>query len=407
MRLISNNKIHYQQIITISIILFLALSFSVDGSVTLKTEKDSIKIDSVSSESADLFPLHEIASYYKADFQWDSIHEKMKLSKDDFSVSLTLGNPHILVNDSKLKLLSAPPNMYQGIVALSAKDSVSILSDLIPSMIFDYNEKEATITTKNNPDYKPSKTTVKPKTDFDDNISDEYKLPGNFNLRTVVIDAGHGGHDPGANRAGVREKDIVLDVAKRLGKLLEENTTLKVVLTRDTDVFIPLSQRTTIANRYQSDSTLFVSLHVNASPSRSGGNGTETYVFDLEATDAEARALAKRENEGESMDLTIILSHCYHAGTEIYSLDIARKIQRAITSQLGLKDRGVKRAPFYVLAGTKMPAILVELAFISNSSERARMQTTSFRQQAAEALFDAIIKFKGDVDKSLAKSKLN
>jgi len=186
-----------------------------------------------------------------------------------------------------------------------------------------------------------------------------------------------------------------------------KNTTLKVVLTRDTDVYPPLSQRTTIANRYPPDSTLFVSLHVNASPSRSGGGGTETYVFDLEATDAEARALAKRENEGESMDLTIILSHCYHAGTEIYSLDIARRIQRAITSQLGLRDRGVRRAPFYVLAGTKMPAILVELAYVSNYSERMKMKTASFRQQAAEALFDAIMKFKGDVDKSLAKSKLN
>ena len=407
MRLISNSNYYHQKIIAIFFILFISLSFSVDASITLKTENDSIKIEPVSSEFPDLFPLHEIASYYKADFQWNSTQEKIILSKDNLSVSLTLGNPHILINSNKLRLLSASPNIYRGAIALSAQDSVKILSDLIPSMIFEFSEKDTTISAKKNPNYEPNKTSSKSNAGFSESFNDEYKLPGNFDLRTVVIDAGHGGHDPGATRAGVREKDIVLDVAKRLRKILEANTTLKVVLTRDTDVFIPLSQRTTIANKYPPENTLFISLHVNASPSQSGGSGTETYVFDLEATDTEARALAKRENAGEPMALTIILSRCYHTGTELYSLDIAKKIQRNITSRLALRDRGVKRAPFYVLAGTKMPAVLVELAYVSNSSERAQMQTESFRQKAAEAMFDAIIGFKGNVDRSLAKSKLN
>jgi N-acetylmuramoyl-L-alanine amidase len=402
-------KLHYQQVILISVMLFFTLSFSVEGSVTLKSVNGSVKIETISSDSFILLPLHEVVSYYEADFQWDAIHEQMKLLKDNVNIRLTLGNPHILVNDCKLKLLSAPPSIHQGMVVLSPQDTVSILSDLIPSMVFAYNESETTITAEKNSNYESAEpSSAKPKSAFDVNyLDDESKFPGNFDLKTVVIDSGHGGHDPGASRAGVREKDIVLDVSSRLAELLKTKTSLQIVMTRDTDVFIPLPQRTSIANRYSPDSTLFVCIHINASPSKTGGGGTETYIFDLEATDKEANALAKRENEGEPMDLTIILSHLYHVGTEPYSLDIAKRVQKTVTSQLGLDNRGVRRAPFYVLAGTKMPAILVELAYVSNPSEREKLSNPSFRQQAAEALFGSIMGFKGAIDKSLAKAKPN
>lgn len=392
-------KIHYQRFISIFFLLFFMTSFFAEGSITLKSDNDSVKIESLTNESTNI-SLYEVASYYKADFQWNSINEQIKLSKDKVNVRLTLGNPHILVNDRNLRLLSAPPFINQGAVALSPQDAVIILSELIPSMQFVYNEAEASIIAKEN--NKPSD-----KVAFNNNFDDGQRLPGNFNLKTIVIDAGHGGHDPGANRSGVREKDVVLDISKRLAEILETKTSLKVVLTRDTDVFIPLSQRTSIANKYPPENTLFLCLHINASPSKTGGRGTETYIFNLEATDAEARALAKRENEGEAMDLTVILSHCYHTGTEPYSLEIANRVQKAITSQLGLDNRGVRRAPFYVLAGTKMPAILVELAYVSNPSEREKLNTPSFRQNAAEALYDAIMGFKGVVDRSLAKVKAN
>ncbi|HGJ64131.1 TPA: hypothetical protein ENS27_01935 [bacterium] len=408
MRPFLTNRLYYQMIFVVSAILIFNFVIASESSITLNSDKDAIKIDFVSINTS-LLPLYEVFSYYGADFQWDSTQEQISIKKGGVSINLTIGNPHILINNSKLKLLTEPPKIYQGVPVLSPKDTVTMLSNLIPSMIFTYDESESSIAAKKNLEYDSSTiNSTKPKTQFDDiNFNDGFDLPGNFDLRTVVIDAGHGGHDSGASRSGVHEKDIVLDVAKRLGKLLKNEKSLNVVLTRDTDVFIPLPQRTSIANRYPPDSTLFVCLHVNASPSKSGGSGTETYVFNLEATDAEARALAKRENAGEAMDLTIILSRCYHTGTEPYSLDIAKRVQRTLTSQLGLRDRGVRKAPFYVLAGTKMPAILVELAYVSNSEERQRMQTDSFRQQTAEALYDAIMGFKSAVSKSLVKAKAN
>ena len=408
MRPFLTNRLYYQMIFVVSAILIFNFVIASESSITLNSDKDAIKIDFVSINTS-LLPLYEVFSYYGADFQWDSTQEQISIKKGGVSINLTIGNPHILINNSKLKLLTEPPKIYQGVPVLSPKDTVTMLSNLIPSMIFTYDESESSIAAKKNLEYDSSTiNSTKPKTQFDYiNFNDGFDLPGNFDLRTVVIDAGHGGHDSGASRSGVHEKDIVLDVAKRLGKLLKNEKSLNVVLTRDTDVFIPLPQRTSIANRYPPDSTLFVCLHVNASPSKSGGSGTETYVFNLEATDAEARALAKRENAGEAMDLTIILSRCYHTGTEPYSLDIAKRVQRTLTSQLGLRDRGVRKAPFYVLAGTKMPAILVELAYVSNSEERQRMQTDSFRQQTAEALYDAIMGFKSAVSKSLVKAKAN
>jgi len=168
-----------------------------------------------------------------------------------------------------------------------------------------------------------------------------------------------------------------------------------------------LPDRTSIANRYPPDSTLFISIHCNASRAREGGYGTEAYIFNLDATDNEARALAARENMGEPMDLTRILSHCYHTGTEPYSLDIAQRIRMSISRNVGLDDRGTRRAAFYVLAGTKTPSILLELAYISNSSERAKLQTDSFQQQIAEALFAAIMDFDKATTRSLAKNKAN
>jgi N-acetylmuramoyl-L-alanine amidase len=107
------------------------------------------------------------------------------------------------------------------------------------------------------------------------------------------------------------------------------------------------------------------------------------------------------------MDLTMMLSHLYHAGTEPYTLDIAGRVQRSLTTKLELDNRGVRKAPFWVLAGTKMPGILVELAYVSNTEEREKLQSDSFRQKAAEALYDAIMGFHNAVNSSLAKAKPN
>jgi N-acetylmuramoyl-L-alanine amidase len=130
----------------------------------------------------------------------------------------------------------------------------------------------------------------------------------------------------------------------------------------------------------------------------------ETFVFDLRATDAEAAALAERENADEKMDLTYILNYYYHVGTEPYSLEGAKRLQTSLAKGLKLRNRGVKRAPFYVLSGTKMPAVLVELGFISNYYDRKKLGSASFRQSAAEALFGAIKGFSKAADKLIVRA---
>lgn len=372
------------------------------SSLSFKYNDDSIRIETISDEPIMLIPLGEVATFYKIDFKWDIVQEKIVLSKDDIKIILILGNNHALVNWDKLLLLSKPPTILKGIIALPLQDIVNIISELMPYCKVSYDSSKSLIEANghNSSYYNYQKPFSNP--EFDD-----AELTGNFQLKYVVIDPGHGGHDPGASRSGVREKDIVLDIGLKLARLLRSQSKINVIMTRDTDLFIPLHERTAIANRYPPDSTLFISLHCNASRSRKGGYGTEAYVFNLEATDNEARALAARENMGESMDLTLILSHCYHTGTEPYSLDFARRVRKAITSTINLNDRGTRRAAFYVLAGTKMPGILLEIAYISNSRERAMLNSKKSRQKIAEALFNAIIDFDRATSKSLAKEKTN
>jgi N-acetylmuramoyl-L-alanine amidase len=395
-------------IFTAILAIYIVFSSTVIGAVILKSESGSTNIDPISSDPL-LLPLYEVVSYYGIEPQWNVVQEQMIISKDNTNVRLTLGNQYALVNESKLMLLSVLPAMLRGTVVISPKDTVDIMSELIPSLNFSYDEASTTISVTKKDDRPNLNNAVSQPESMVTKSSDdeESDLPGNFELKTIVIDPGHGGHDAGANRAGVLEKNIVLDVSLRLAELLKLNTNLKVVLTRDTDVFIPLSGRTDIANKYPADSTLFLCIHCNSVAAKSGGYGTETYVFNLEATDNEARALASRENEGEPMDLTMILSHCYHAGTEPYSLDIAKRTLKTLTDELDLSSRGVRHAAFYVLAGTKMPATLIELAYVSNPSEREKLQSESFRQRAAEALFHSIMDFKGVISKSVAKSKIN
>jgi len=399
----------FAKLLFIALAFYIIFSLPIWGSVTLKYDNSSVSIGSFSGNPSILLPLHEIADYCGIDFLWNAPNEQMILSRDGKNVRLMLNNQYALANGTELVPLSAFPSVLQGAFVLQPNDTVLVLSKIFPFKTVSYDEQTSTIaiTSEEKSESMQNAFIRDRSTDSSSAFYEGSDLPGNFNLKTVVIDPGHGGHDAGASRNRVYEKDIVLDISKKLAELLKSNTKLKVVMTRSTDVFIPLSQRTSIANRYPADSTLFICIHCNASRSKVGGHGTETYVFDLEATDAEARALASRENEGESMDLTMILSHCYHTGTEPYSLDIARRVQRSLTTKLGFDDRGVRRAPFYVLAGTKMPAILVEVAYLSNTEEREKLQSESFRQKTAEALYDAIIGFQDAVNKSLAKAKPN
>ncbi len=209
----------------------------------------------------------------------------------------------------------------------------------------------------------------------------------------IVIDPGHGGHDPGALGEGVSEAEVVLDVAIRLEALLVA-TGVDVVLTRRADEFVPLDMRPAIATREQAD--LFLSIHANASRAQSA-RGVETYVLNF-ATDSNAEAVAARENASTERTISslpdIVRAIALHSKLD-ESRNLAGLVQRTLVSQLkaanrGLVDHGVKQAPFVVLVGAEMPSVLVEVAFITNAQEARLLKTDAYRQRIAQALFDAV-----------------
>ncbi len=215
----------------------------------------------------------------------------------------------------------------------------------------------------------------------------------------VVIDAGHGGKDEGAiGKNGVLEKEIVLDVSRRLAKLLEANR-LKVILTRDADRFVPLEVRTARANDARGD--LFISIHANAASARQA-RGIETYFVSLEASDAASRQVADRENEAlgrggpaspQFDPFLALLGDMISTDHLAESNAFAKLAQAELANVDQVSSRGVKQAPFVVLMGVQMPAALVEIGFLSNRSDAASLGTRVHRKRIAEALARAVMAF--------------
>lgn len=217
-------------------------------------------------------------------------------------------------------------------------------------------------------------------------------------VQRIVIDPGHGGHDEGTQGPkGLLEKDLVLDVSLRLGKLIEEKMGTQVIYTRSDDTFIPLQGRTALANDKKAD--LFLSIHANSSPAPSI-TGVETYYLNFtEAKDA--LAVASRENAGAAQsvfDLHDIVEKISAHDKASESRDFAQRIQAALFAFSAKsfpteKNRGVKKAPFVVLIGASMPSVLAEIGFISNSREESLLSKPEYRQKLAEALFRGVSKY--------------
>ena len=222
----------------------------------------------------------------------------------------------------------------------------------------------------------------------------------------VIVDAGHGGKDPGATGvSGVIEKDVVLDIAKRLRDLMQREPQWRVTLTRDTDVFIPLEERTAIANASGAD--LFVSIHANAAE-RSDAHGIETYFLDL-ASDEQSMRVAARENAttvSKVNALQRILRDLSMTSKRNESSLLAGSVQRAMVHAPGAgkngRDLGVKHAPFLVLMGAEMPSILVETGFLSHPGEERKLADPKYRAQAARAIFSGIKAYLARTNGSLA-----
>ena len=226
-----------------------------------------------------------------------------------------------------------------------------------------------------------------------------------LNVKTVVIDPGHGGKDPGCNaRGGVKEKDIVLSIARRLAKRIKEKIGCEVYLTRNKDVFLPLERRTAIANMKKAD--LFISLHINAHRNKNIW-GLETYFLNM-ATDERSVMVAARENatsEKNISDLQAILNDLMLNTKIKESSRLAYEVQNGMFSQVKrrykqVKNLGVKQAPFYVLIGAEMPAILVETGFLTNRMERKRLRSKKYQESVAEGISAGVNAYIKSIDQT-------
>lgn len=242
-----------------------------------------------------------------------------------------------------------------------------------------------------------------------DTIPGEDEAPNQ--LRTVVIDAGHGGKDPGCHGRDNNEKKVVLRIALALGRIIkEELPRTRVIFTRSSDRFIELNERSAIANRNRAD--LFISIHCNASPSSHGVYGTETYTMGLHKTEGNLD-VARRENsvilqeanyqrtykgfDPNSPLAHIMLANYQHAFMGS-SINFAQKLERSFRRHSGRTSRGVKQAGFLVLWRTTMPSVLIETGYLTNADEEQLLSSPDGQESIAQAIYKAFVQYKSEIE---------
>lgn len=298
-------------------------------------------------------------------WDYDTFTRIVNLNKSTHKISLQVGDTLILV-DGRIQHLRHPVDIYDGEVVVPYKFKEQVLDILF----------------KEYP------------------VSPDIVMPSK--IKRVVIDPGHGGGDPGAiSKAGLKEKSVNLDIALRLNKILK-NKGFDVIMTRSTDVFIPLERRTEIANRAKAD--LFISIHANANRARSL-NGFEVYYISPNINDVQ-RALSSAQYVeldlnsgsfyGRSKNLKAILWDMIYTYNRAESIELSRSICKKIDSDLDTRVLGIKGAGFYVLKGARMPSVLIEIGFLSNSDEAKLLNSGTYRQQVAEAIGDGIYSYSRD-----------
>lgn len=304
------------------------------------------------------------------DWDYDTWTRTVTLRKEAHKINLAVHQPLIVV-DGKSKDLKYPVEFYQGTIAVPVKFKEQVLDVL----------------------FKQSSA------DSQSALKQEVFL----SIKKVVVDAGHGGKDPGAigRILGLNEKDVNLDIARRLAEALRKEG-IEVIMTRSTDVFIPLEKRVDIANIANVD--LFISIHANSNRVRSL-EGFEVYYISENISDLN-RALFSAKNDflnldkscfdHYTLDLKAVLWDLIYANSRAESVELARAICRRVNLNLSAKILGVKSAAFCVLKGAHMPAVLVEAGFLSNRNEESLLKSGSYRQQICEAVFEGIKDYSKD-----------
>ena len=341
------------------------IAFLLSGCVTVPTQEN---IATYSIGGVVYYPLASLCDLYGVDMQFDTFLRTAVLSKNALHVSLRVGDALVLVNDN-IKQLNWPIDIYQGAIVVPRQ---------FKEQVFDFLFKPPVLTYR-----RPTGAKIK--------------------LRKVVIDAGHGGNDPGAiGRGGLREKDVNLDVAKRLSVLLQA-AGVQTVLSRSSDKFVPLSIRVDIANRSQAD--LFISIHSNANPSRSL-SGFEVYYVATSVSDSERAILTARKSSlnlknavfaSNALDLRTIVWDMIYTNNRAESIGLSRWICKVMDSNIDANILGVKSARFQVLKGIRMPGVLIEIGFLSNLNEERLLKGSAYRQKLAEGILEGIRSYSLDM----------
>lgn len=346
-------------------ILFLII-FLLSGCATVPVGEN---IPTYSIAGQTYYPLISLCDLRGVLMQYDPLIRTVYLSREAKSVNLRAGDSLVLVN-SEVMHLKYPVDVYQGTIVVPKQFKEQVF-DLL------FNKQDVVV-------YRRA-------------------VSGKIKLNKVVIDAGHGGNDPGAvGKNGLREKDVNLDIAKKLNNLLKAEG-VQTVLTRSSDTFIPLSSRVNIANRSAAD--LFISIHSNANRTRSL-SGFEVYYVSPSVSDSKRAVLTARNIPlnlketvftSNSQDLKAIVWDMIYTNNLAESIEASRSLCRIMDANIDANILGIKSARFQVLKGIRMPGILVEVGFVSNLNEERLLKTGAYRQKLAEGLLDGLRDYSQDM----------
>ena len=371
------------------IYLFVSISLAATND-TIKLVKNSKllnKIDTI--ENNKFFSINDFLSSTGSELYINEKTEKIVFYLDNKKIKITNGITFLLIDDN-IYQLSSKVVRQNNEYFVHIDSFINIVNSSLQNLSIISNSSEIIIS-----------STEKTKNVAIKNIDIE---KNKWKFSTIIIDPGHGGKDPGAvGYRGTLEKDIALDVAKRLEKKISKNMKVKTVLTRDEDIFLKLGERTRIAN--ENNGSLFISIHANAATDRRA-SGFETFLIGPNKNEAAVR-VAARENsvlelEGvagkkltnEDLIQATIAQSAFASKSEKF----AALVQEEIGKRVQGKNRGVKQAGFYVLMGASMPNVLVELGFISNLAEEKKLRSSQYREVLATAIFRALEKYEKTLD---------
>jgi N-acetylmuramoyl-L-alanine amidase len=374
----------------------------------LTAEKTYSDIDLLLIAGMGYLKINDVAEVFDGKVDFDPVNNKASIELSQGKVEFLIDSNEVIIDNVKRKM-KKETTIIEGRVWIPLEVVITkAFGEVLGGEVsWDYASK--TLSTAEGLAGAPLKEEVEeappPEPGITTPVSpaEEAKRP---RVRTIVIDPGHGGKDPGAiGPRGTKEKDVVLKIAHKLAKELHKNLKVRVILTRYHDIFLPLADRTAVANRQKAD--LFISIHCNASL-KSRTKGFEIYFLSDKASDEEAQAVANMENavmaleerteeknELSSILWSLAMNEFMNESSELCSL-VSSKVDNHIT---GMDNRGVKQAGFTVLRGAKMPAILVEVGFISNRSEARKLKSSKFQKELVESICVGVKEYKEWVER--------